>query len=278
MTTAYFRLPSYAVLVLGICAKPCWSIKQINGDVLTSSSSLNLLICYYAMPTITLPGGWTQPIDTFRISASFLILSVVYYIVSSIYDVYFGPLSRYPGPKLWAFSLIPRIMTMVNGDDAEVLAKLHQQYGGVVRTGPRELSYASGATAWKDVYGFKKHGAAHPYKDPMFYGKPLNGVDSLITAEDFNHGRQRKILSHAFSDKTLKEQEPLLKRWATLMRKKLSERANGEDHVDMLKYYNCTTFDVMGKNKAQLLCKISLTLHRRLNLQRRVCIILLKHY
>jgi hypothetical protein len=201
------------------------------------------------MPTITLPGGWTQPIDPFTISLSFLILFVAYYIVSSFYDVYFGPLSKYPGPKLWAFSLVPRILTMVNGNDAEVYARLHQQYGGVVRTGPRELSYAAGANAWKDVYGFKKHGAAQPYKDPMFYGKPLNGVDSVITAGDFNHGRQRKILSHAFSDKALKEQEPLLKRWAALMRKKLGERASGEDHVDILKYYNCTTFDIMGKNR-----------------------------
>ena len=137
---------------------------------------------------------------------------------------------------------------MVSGGEAEVYAKLHQQYGSVVRTGPSELSYTSGAIAWKDIYGFRKHGTAHVHKDPLFYGKALNGVDSVILADDFNHGRQRKILSHAFSDKALKEQEPLLKKWASLMRKKLGERANGKDHVDMLKYYNCTTFDVMGEN------------------------------
>ena len=201
----------------------------------------------YPMVTITLLGGWTQPIDTLAISISFAILYVLYSIVSKIYDVYFSALSRYPGPKLWAFSKIPRIKTMVEGGDAEVLARLHQQYGPIVRIGPREISYAAGADAWKDVYGFKKSGKPHPYKDPLFYGKPLNGVHSVITADDFNHGRQRKILSHAFSDKALKEQEPLLKRWAALMKKKLAERADGKDAVDMLKYYNCTTFDIMGK-------------------------------
>lgn len=74
----------------------------------------------------------------------------------------------------------------------------------------------------------------------------LNNAISIIIADDENHTRQRKILSHSFSDKALKEQEPLLKRWAELLRKKLSERANGEDKADMLRYYNCTTFDVMG--------------------------------
>ena len=198
------------------------------------------------MATIPLPGGYTQPVNALSISISFAALYFIYFTVSSIYDVYFGPMSKYPGPKLWAFSKIPRIITMVGGNDAEVYAKLHQRYGNVVRTGPKQLSYASGASAWKDVYGFKKHGNAHPYKDPDFYGKSLNGVPSVISADDQNHGRQRKILSHAFSDKALKEQEPLLKKWSSLMRKKLSERADGKGHLDMLKYYNCTTFDIMG--------------------------------
>lgn len=35
-------------------------------------------------------------------------------------------------------------------------------------------------------------------------GKPLNRVDSIITADDANHSRQRKLLSHSFADKTLK--------------------------------------------------------------------------
>ena len=82
----------------------------------------------------------------------------------------------------------------------------------------------------------------------MFYGHSLNNVDSAITADDANHARQRKILSHAFSDKALKEQEHLLKKWAQLFRNKLDERANGNDKADMLKFDNCTTFDVMGMN------------------------------
>ena len=86
---------------------------------------------------------------------------------------------------------------------------------------------------------FKKQGRPQPHKDKLFYGKPMNGEHAVITADDANHSRQRKILSHAFSDKALKEQEPLLKRWASLMSKKLGEHAESGQKVDMLKYYNC---------------------------------------
>lgn len=201
------------------------------------------------MSSTTLPiAGWIERPDALQITITFATLSVAYYIVTGIYSVYFGPLSKYPGPKLWAFSRLPRIRAMQNGEESFAWSRLHDKYGPVVRIGPNELSFTSGGQAWKDIYGFKKHGRPHPYKDPAFYGKSLNGVDSAITADDAGHARQRRILAHAFSDKALKEQEPLLKRWASLMRKKLGERAVSGEEADMLKYYNCTTFDVMGKN------------------------------
>lgn len=124
------------------------------------------------MSTIDLPiQGWLPPTDTLRVSISFACIYVLYFFVSTIYDVYFGPLSKFPGPKLWAFSKIPKILTMVSGSDGIEHAKLHEKYGPIVRIGPNELSFAGGAQTWKDIYGFKKHGNPHPYKDPMFYGE-----------------------------------------------------------------------------------------------------------
>lgn len=37
------------------------------------------------------------------------------------------------------------------------------------------------------------------------------GVNSIITANDGNHSRIRRLLRHAFSDKALKEQEGLMR-------------------------------------------------------------------
>ena len=178
------------------------------------------------------------PHDTVSLIFSLAALSIVYFIASSFYDAYFGPLSKFPGPKLNAISVLPAIITNYTGRDNIDLPAMHAKYGPAVRTAPNHISY-TGAAAFKDVYGFDKKGLE---KDPQFYGKPLNKVDSIITADDAGHSRQRKILSNSFSDRALKEQEPLLKRWVELMRVKMLESAEAGKDADLLKFYNCTTF------------------------------------
>lgn len=191
--------------------------------------------------------GITPPKDTIGLILTVATLSLTSWLFLRAYDVYFGPLSKYPGPKLWALSPYPRAYSMAKGRESSDLVAIHRAYGPVVRVAPNELSYASGAEAWKDIYGFKKKGHPQPFKPRTFYGRPLNKIDGLITSDDAGHSRQRKIVSNSFSDKALKDQEPLLKKWAMLMKRKLSERADGKEKSDLVRYYNCTTFDVMGK-------------------------------
>lgn len=39
----------------------------------------------------------------------------------------------------------------------------------------------------------------------------------------------------------------MLKRWSLKMKTKLAEKAAANEKADLLKYYNCTTFDIMGE-------------------------------
>ncbi|SMQ48585.1 unnamed protein product [Zymoseptoria tritici ST99CH_3D7] len=180
----------------------------------------------------------------------YLILAVItatylgFKIVRSLHDAYFGPLSKFPGPKLRALSKWPSNITVIRGSEGVELPALHEQYGPVVRIGPKELSYAGGAASWRGIYGFRKSGDAHPAKLEKDYAKPLNRVDGIFTADDANHGRQRKILSHSFADKTLKDFEPMLKLWVGKLTDRIADKSGEE--VDLLQYYNCTTFDIMG--------------------------------
>lgn len=179
-----------------------------------------------------------------------LLLSAAVYAVGrllvSIYYTYNGPLSKIPGPKLNAFTVVPMLRTIWRGDEGEDLVALHEEYGNVVRTGPNNVSFIGHSQSWKDMHGFQKAGQPQAQKDTRFFMKPINRVPSLLIADDATHARQRKILSHAFSDKALKEQEPLFKTWANLMRTKLSEQAASGKMVDMVKMINCTTFDIMS--------------------------------
>lgn len=186
------------------------------------------------------------PQSTLGLAFNLAALSLVGWLALKLYDVYLGPLSKYPGPKLWALSPYPRAHSMSQGRESSDIVAFHSKYGPVVRIGPHELSFASGADTWKDIYGFRKKGAPQPFKPKQFYGTPLNGIHGLISSDDAGHSRQRKIVSNSFSDKALKDQEPLLKKWATLMQKKLFDRADGKTPHDLVKWYNCTTFDVMG--------------------------------
>jgi cytochrome P450 len=150
----------------------------------------------------------------------------------------FGPLSKFPVPKFNAISILPAIATNYARLDSTDLPALHAKYGPVVRMQPGHISHADGATGFKVIYGFGKKGI---YKDPQFYSAPYNKVHSLATSDDTRHSRQRKVVSNAYSVRALKEQEPFLKRWVTLMKDKMLESAEAGKKADLLKLYNCTT-------------------------------------
>jgi hypothetical protein len=64
--------------------------------------------------------------------------------------MYFHPLSKFPGPKLYSATRIPNHIALIKGNSEKVYLDLHRKYGPVVRVGPDELSYTDGK-AWKDV-------------------------------------------------------------------------------------------------------------------------------
>lgn len=87
-------------------------------------------------------------------------------------------------------------------------------------------------------------------KDPSLYQPTPNGTDAIITANEKNHTRVRRLLAHAFSSKALHEQETLLHTYADLLVQKLHEQigtsSTGTRVIDINQWYNFTTFDLIG--------------------------------
>ncbi|KAL8818092.1 MAG: hypothetical protein Q9223_003205 [Gallowayella weberi] len=73
-----------------------------------------------------------------------------------------------------------------------------------------------------------------------------NGIHSILSANDADHSRYRRLLSHAFSDRALREQEPLLMHYIDFLARRLHERASSAEIVDMVQWFNFTTFDIVG--------------------------------
>ena len=124
---------------------------------------------------------------------------------------------------------------------------LHDRYGSdVVRISPTELSFIN-ASAWNDIH---THRAGHQdfEKDLTVYGKPPNGVASLLTASHDDHSRMRRVLEHSFTSKAFKEQEPVVLSYVDNLISSLHEQVKGptQGKVDVVKWFNWMSFDIIG--------------------------------
>jgi cytochrome P450 len=173
-------------------------------------------------------------------------LWMVYILSNVVYNLYFHPLRKFPGPLLMRASRLPYIYEFVRGVFPYRMTELHQQYGEVVRVAPDELAFSNPA-AWNDVQGHRTKGQPEMEKSMRFY-KPVAGVVSdLVNADREEHSKLRRTLAHGFSEKSLRDQEPLIGKYVDLLIKRLKEEcAGGSEALDMAAWYNYTTFDVIG--------------------------------
>lgn len=163
--------------------------------------------------------------------------------MKAIYNIWFHPLSKFPGSNFAAATKIPIAMVSWDGSLSQWLIDLHDYYrSDVVRISPDELSFTS-ASAWKDIYG-DRPGHEHFQKDLLLF----SGVDSIVTAPDADHSRLRRVLSHAFSDKALREQEPLVQSYIDNLIAGLQKQIDGpvKGRINLADWFNWTTFDTIG--------------------------------
>ncbi|KAF1992220.1 cytochrome protein [Aulographum hederae CBS 113979] len=168
----------------------------------------------------------------------------MYQIGYMIYNVYFHPLRKFPGPKLRAASQLIPFYHMLRGNMDIEMRKLHAQYGEVVRHKPDGVSFIT-AQAFKDVYG--QYGSNSVPKDHHLYQNQDGEAADIVTAiNDEDHSRLRRALAHAFSEKALREQEGYIKEYIDLLIEKLKGFAASGKAADLVAWYNFTTFDLIG--------------------------------
>ncbi|KAK0755234.1 hypothetical protein N5P37_012057 [Trichoderma harzianum] len=172
-----------------------------------------------------------------------VILGFVYLISIPIYNVWFHPLRKYPGPRLWAATRIPYARMIFSGKSHRKILELHQIYGDVVRVAPDELAYIDG-TAWNDIMGHRKRGQGENGKDPVFWKSQQH---SVISADRENHTRMRRTLAHGFSAQAMMDQQPLIQGYVDMLISRLRDNcADGTRPLEMTSWYNWATFDIIG--------------------------------
>ncbi|KAB8342693.1 hypothetical protein FH972_022294 [Carpinus fangiana] len=190
--------------------------------------------------------------DFSTLSLSILISSLVFLLCKIVYNVYFHPLRHIPGPKLYATSRVPYITNVLMGRLAVRFHELHEQYGPVVRTASNEVSFIS-SDAWDTIYSRKNSSHQEFAKNYDKWNETANDFShTLFLASKSDHPRMRKILSHAFSDKMLRDHVPILQ--AAIGKfldgiKAASSDANGkpyESPVDFNLWFNLLAFDAVS--------------------------------
>ncbi|KAL9083283.1 MAG: hypothetical protein Q9165_008589 [Trypethelium subeluteriae] len=181
---------------------------------------------------------------------SLLVVSAVWTAAQAsryLYNLFFHPLSKFPGPITSAASTFPAIIHTVKGDLLYWVTDLHAKYGDVVRVSPNELSFA-GADSYRDIYGHKKEGQPSLPKDPKFYRTSPGEAYDVVTSPTVDHARMRRVFAHAFSDRALKLQEPLFLTYVDKLVQKLRDgfAEDTQRKFDMAQFYTYTTFDVMS--------------------------------
>ena len=167
---------------------------------------------------------------------------MLYPIGKAIYNIYFHPLSKYPGPILAKATKIPVALVAWDGSVSQWINELHNYYrSDVVRISPDELSFIA-PSAWKDIHGLRPGHDEFP-KDLTAF----TSLVSILTANDADHSRFRRLLSHGFSDKALREQETLILTYVHNLISGLKHQAKvSEGKANLSDWFNYTTFDIIS--------------------------------
>jgi cytochrome P450 len=161
-----------------------------------------------------------------------------------LYNLFLHPLHKFPGPLTAGATGLWKTSRSLRGTIVHDVKKLHDQYGPVVRIAPDELSFID-SRAWKDIYGH--HGSYEMEKDPKFYNMTGNLVDRSILNADRNlHGFLRRQLSHGFSERSMRDQAPLIMDYLDLLISQLERVSKGNKPVNMVAWLNYATFDIIG--------------------------------
>ncbi|KAJ5825239.1 Cytochrome P450 [Penicillium riverlandense] len=192
-----------------------------------------------------------------RVACGLGVLLVAATLAYAIYNAFFHPLRRIPGPFLAGLTPWVQLYHGLKGDRHLWLHGLHAQYGSHVRAAPNFISVNTDR-GLHDIYG---HGKRLQKADFYNAFPAIKGVYNTHNAIDKTmHGRKRRVLSQAFSDHALKGMEDVMLLHVRQLCAVLAGHDGGDSDGDdfdeerkgavvrnMGDWFSYLTYDVMGE-------------------------------
>ncbi|CZR56893.1 related to isotrichodermin C-15 hydroxylase (cytochrome P-450 monooxygenase CYP65A1) [Phialocephala subalpina] len=190
-----------------------------------------------------------QTTKVLQILGGLLAIFLLCLVCQIIYNVYFHPLSRFPGPKSWTSNRFTYIRHIWTGTLAREIREIHLKYGDVVRVAPDELSFAT-PDALQDIY--TNFGQPAFPKGPVWNGTiPGQPTMVLNALNPSDHARMRKVVAPAFTEKAIRAQEGIIESYAAnfvrCLEQEVSRAGINGTVLDITRWFNFTAFDLIGE-------------------------------
>ncbi|KAI0450353.1 cytochrome P450 [Xylaria acuta] len=155
-----------------------------------------------------------------------------------VYRIFFTPIRHFSGPLYCRISSLWFATYLGKHDAFRQLRKLHQTHGAFLRIGSNDLSI-SHPKAVQAIYGL-----GSKCRKADFYDLTYPMISLQSTRDSSIHGQRRRVWSAAFGDKNLGAYEKRMESYRALLIQAIEK--SGSHPMDMAKWFNLYSFDVMG--------------------------------
>lgn len=174
-----------------------------------------------------------------------LIPIFLYFFSSAIYNIYFSPLSKIPGPFLAKISVLPGWYHVFAKDRHLWITQCHQIYGDTFRCEPNTVVFNS-HTSYDSIYNNRAN-----VRKAKFYeawSRNERGINTFTATDRAVHDKKRKISIQAFSERSVQAAEEFVikhvDRWCDM----ILDGDNGDWSTprNMADWCDYLTFDILG--------------------------------
>ncbi|KAI8651118.1 hypothetical protein NCS55_01355000 [Fusarium keratoplasticum] len=162
-------------------------------------------------------------------------------ICNAIYNLYFHPLAKFPGPREAALSQNWIYKSSLDGRIEPLLEKLHNQYNShAIRIAPNEL-HITDVALYKTIYSQND-----PWtKDGNFYAAFGTPHSVFVETDHGLHRQRRKLLNPFFSRAGVLNVQGLISEKATTLSARLRKLPPGFK-VNLYNAFRCLTVDIIS--------------------------------
>ncbi|KAL3448088.1 cytochrome P450 [Aspergillus insuetus] len=189
-------------------------------------------------------------------------LILIYTASVLIYNGYFHPLRRFPGPPLAAFTSLWYFKRIRTGNPRDVQHPLHEKFGDFVRIGPKILAVRH-PDAIETIFGTKKDSGSSVWRKAAFYDSfdphiPNARTDSFSERDDARNAERRRLVGSLYAQGNVLRYEACVDRLIDIFQQRMKVLADpvaGPDAdstqrartaLDMSVWLERYTFDVIG--------------------------------